>query len=184
MAEMTAVVPTPDPAKTPPPTAPPTHQTLIAHKSLTQPFSMDATRDMKKGYERIALQTKDHFVVGMDPQTLLEDLLPWNDDALNYISGHLSLVHTYGYSPPYAEAAQGRATKMPIKTELCAKRPLRNPMTPGGTTLFSFSSIDLGNEENWEQSIVFIRQIIFSAKAAPCSAVETCNVDDGEVRPS
>ncbi|KAF8798529.1 hypothetical protein BYT27DRAFT_7203023 [Phlegmacium glaucopus] len=79
MAETTAVVPASEPPKTPPPTVPPTHQTPIAHKSLTQPFSMDATRDMKKEYERIAIEAKDYFVVGMDPQTFLEELLPWND---------------------------------------------------------------------------------------------------------
>ncbi|KAF8805938.1 hypothetical protein BYT27DRAFT_7257770, partial [Phlegmacium glaucopus] len=79
MAETTAVAPAPDHPKTPPPTAPPTHQTPIAHKSLTQPFSIDATRDMKKEYEWIALEAKDYFVVGMHPQTFLEEFLPWND---------------------------------------------------------------------------------------------------------
>ncbi|KAF8812609.1 hypothetical protein BYT27DRAFT_7239745, partial [Phlegmacium glaucopus] len=58
---------------TPPPTVPPTHQTPIAHKSLIQPFSMDATRDTKKEYEWIVLEAKDYFVVGMHPQTSLEE---------------------------------------------------------------------------------------------------------------
>ncbi|KAF8811746.1 hypothetical protein BYT27DRAFT_7183540 [Phlegmacium glaucopus] len=48
--------------KTPPPTARLT-RSLSSHKSVTQSFPMDATRDMKK---RIALQTKGRYLVGLD----------------------------------------------------------------------------------------------------------------------
>lgn len=56
--------------KRPPPTLSPVHQTI------SQPFSMDVTRVMKKEYERITLETKGYYLVEMDPERFLEEFLP------------------------------------------------------------------------------------------------------------
>jgi hypothetical protein len=64
---------------TPPPSgAPPPQQTPITHKAVTQTFAMDATNEMKKVYLSIALETKDHYLVGLEPQRFLEEFMPWN----------------------------------------------------------------------------------------------------------
>jgi hypothetical protein len=57
------------------------HQTPIAHKSVTQSYSLRKTRDMKEDYKKIALDTKGHYLVGLDPQKFLENFLPWNDST-------------------------------------------------------------------------------------------------------
>ncbi|KAF8808274.1 hypothetical protein BYT27DRAFT_6553456 [Phlegmacium glaucopus] len=48
---------------------------------------MDATRHMKKGYERIALENKSHHLVGLDPQMFIENFLPWNGTTLYAYTG-------------------------------------------------------------------------------------------------
>lgn len=39
---------------------------------------MDATNEMKKVYQSIALETKGHYLVGLKPQRFLEEFMPWN----------------------------------------------------------------------------------------------------------
>ncbi|KAF8804184.1 hypothetical protein BYT27DRAFT_7259621 [Phlegmacium glaucopus] len=40
---------------------------------------MHTIREIKEHYERIALESKGHYLVGLDPQTFLEEFLPWGD---------------------------------------------------------------------------------------------------------
>ena len=78
MAE-TVVAPARDATKTPPSKerAPLPEHTPIKHKTVTQTFSMDSTTEMKKIYQSIALETKDHYLVGLEPGRFLEEFLPW-----------------------------------------------------------------------------------------------------------
>ena len=38
---------------------------------------MDSTTEMKKNYQSIALETKGHYLVGLEPERFLETFLPW-----------------------------------------------------------------------------------------------------------
>lgn len=82
MAE-TVMAPARDATRTPPSRegAPPPEQTPIKHKTVTQTFSMDSTTEMKKIYQSIALETKDHYLVGLEPKRFLEEFLPWQDST-------------------------------------------------------------------------------------------------------
>jgi hypothetical protein len=71
----------PGPPKTLLPKGLPAHQAPIAHKTVSQPLSMDATKDMKKIYEKIALKTKGHYLVGLEPERFLEKFLPWTSST-------------------------------------------------------------------------------------------------------
>jgi hypothetical protein len=42
---------------------------------------MDATNEMKKVYQLIAVETKDHYLVGLEPQRFLEEFMPWNSST-------------------------------------------------------------------------------------------------------
>ena len=77
MAE-SMVAPVRDTTKTPPPSNVSPQQTPLTHKTVTQTFSMDATNEMKKVYQSIALETKGHYLVGLKPQRFLEEFMPWN----------------------------------------------------------------------------------------------------------